>query len=163
MPVEQANLRAIRAFKDRFPGITIGYSDHTVGIEAAVSSVLLGARIVEKHFTIDHDYSDFRDHKLSADPNEMKTLVDRIRHADLLLGSGKKESQPSEDSLRTAIRRSIGAVRSLPEGAILSLDDLTWLRPGDGFPPGNEKELVGKTLRRKVQEGEIIYPEMLSP
>lgn len=161
--VEYANLRAISTLRARFPGMTIGYSDHTVGIEAAVSSVLLGARIVEKHFTIDHNYSDFRDHELSADPKEMRALVDRIRHADLLLGSGVKESQPCEDDLRTAIRRSVGVVRGIPEGAILTLDDLTWLRPGDGVPPGNETELVGKTLRRTVQEGEIIYPEMLSP
>lgn len=162
VPVENANLRAIATMRARFPATTIGYSDHTIGIEAAILSVALGARIVEKHFTIDHDYSDFRDHKLSADPAEMRTLVDRIRHTELLLGSGEKEPRPSEDALRTAVRRSIGAIRSLPGGTTLSLDDLTWLRPGDGIPPGNESEVVGRVLEHPLQKGEIIYPEMLS-
>lgn len=163
VPIEQANLKAIATLQARFPSATIGYSDHTIGIEAAIVSVALGARIVEKHFTVDHDYSDFRDHQLSADPEEMKILVDRIRHTELLLGSGIKEPQPSENAARAAVRRSISAMRSLPAGTTLSLDDLTWLRPGDGIPAGNEIEVVGMVLKRSLQKGETIHPEMLSP
>ena len=74
---DEANLRAIRQIEDL--GVTPGYSDHTLGIEAAVLSVALGARIVEKHFTLDHNYSDFRDHKLSADPKGFREMVLRIR------------------------------------------------------------------------------------
>lgn len=162
VPDDQANLRAISALKGRFPETTIGYSDHTIGIEAALSSVALGAQIVEKHFTIDHNYSDFRDHKLSADPREMKTLVDRIRDTELLLGSGRKESQPLENATRMVVRRSICAARSLKRGTVLSLDDLTWLRPGEGIPAGNEFEVVGRVLKHPLQKGEIIFPEMLS-
>ena len=75
-----------------FPGVVVGYSDHTLGIEAAVSSVLVGARIVEKHFTLDKNYSDFRDHQLSADPDEMNMLVKEIRKTEKNIRQRRKET-----------------------------------------------------------------------
>ena len=75
VPNEQANLASIKYLKEMFPDSVVGYSDHTIGITAAVLSVIAGARIVEKHFTLDKNYSDFRDHKLSADPKEMSLMV----------------------------------------------------------------------------------------
>ena len=86
-PLTEANLNAIGTLKKNFGG-TVGYSDHTLGIDAAVYSVACGARIVEKHFTIDKNYSEFRDHQLSADPKDLADLVRRIREVETALGSG---------------------------------------------------------------------------
>ena len=162
VPNEQANLGAIATLKRRYPDITIGYSDHTLGIDAAIYAVAAGAKIIEKHFTIDKKYSDFRDHQLSAEPSEMKTLVEKVRKLETLLGSGEKKPQPCEVSLETAMRRSIAVVRDIPKGTILRLDDLTWVRPGNGLPIGNEHLVIGKLLNRNLQRGEIIFPEILS-
>jgi len=92
-PYNQANIAAIPTLKNKFPDITIGYSDHTLGCDAAVLSVGAGARIIEKHFTLNKKQSDFRDHLLSADPSEMYDLVQRIHHAEVLMGSGIKKIQ----------------------------------------------------------------------
>lgn len=162
VPNEQANLGAIATLKRRYPDLTIGYSDHTLGIDAAIYAVAVGAKIIEKHFTIDKKYSDFRDHELSAEPSEMKTLVEKVRKLETLLGSGDKKPQPCEVSLEAAMRRSIAVVRDIPKGTILGFDDLTWVRPGNGLPIGNEYLVIGKLLNRNLQRGEIIFPEMLS-
>jgi Sialic acid synthase len=106
VPIEEANLLAISELKKVFPDIVIGYSDHTLGIQASCSAVAIGARIIEKHFTLDKNYSDFRDHQLSADPSEMKDLVEQIRIIEKSLGGGQKTSQQSELGNLTAVRRS---------------------------------------------------------
>jgi N,N'-diacetyllegionaminate synthase len=157
-PPEEANLAAIRLLADRL-GCTAGYSDHTLGIEAAVAAVAAGARILEKHLTLDKERSDFRDHRLSADPPELRALVRRVREVEILLGRPEKTLQPSEAALAVAARRSIAAAADLPEGHRLTVHDLTWLRPADGLPPGEEGRLLGRDLRRPVERGEPIRPE----
>lgn len=154
-PLEQVNLRALYSLKAHFD-YPVGYSDHTLGIQAALLSVGVGARIVEKHFTLDKQYSDFRDHQLSADPPEMRQLVQAIRQADILLGEAHKAIQAAERPLITAVRRSIAAKTSLPAGHILSQADLVWLRPGEGLPPGNEDQLVGRRLKQSVAAGQTL-------
>jgi len=155
VPPEQANLLAIRTLAERFD-CEVGYSDHTIGIEAAVLAVALGARVIEKHFTLEKRYSDFRDHQLSADPSEMKELVEKVALASRLLGSPDKRVQPCEADGVQTLRRSIVAARDLPKGHRLSAADLTWLRPAGGLVPGQEHELVGKALRRDVTFGELL-------
>jgi N,N'-diacetyllegionaminate synthase len=162
VPSDQANLGAIATLRSHYPDVTIGYSDHTIGIDAAIYAVAAGARIVEKHFTLDKNYSNFRDHQLSADPTDMKTLVKKIRQLELLLGTGEKKAQPCEADMRVVMRRSIAGARVISAGSILSLEDLTWVRPGGGFSPGDEEYLVGRAVNCEVHQGEIIYPEMLS-
>jgi sialic acid synthase SpsE len=161
-PVEprQANLAAVATLRQALGG-TVGYSDHTIGIDAAVLSVGLGARIVEKHFTIDKNHSDFRDHQLSADPPELAELVRRIRAAEELLGTGEKTAQECERSLEGAVRRSIVARRDLPAGTVLAWEDLAWLRPGGGMPPGQEHLILGRKLAAACPAGEPIRPESL--
>lgn len=156
-PREEANLLAIRQLQGL--GLTVGYSDHTIGIEAAVLAAALGARIIEKHFTLDKNYSDFRDHQLSADPGEMAWLVARVKEVAALLGTGKKVPQPSEKATESAVRRSIVARHDLRQGTILRWEDLHWLRPGGGLAPGHEAELVGKRLTRFISSGEYIMLE----
>lgn len=153
-PPDEASLLAIRQIQEL--GVTVGYSDHTMGIEAAVLSAALGARIIEKHFTLDKNYSDFHDHQLSADPQELALLVKRVRQVVELLGDGEKRLQNSERGSIDKVRRSIVASRDLNEGTVLQWEDLTWLRPAGGLSPGHEAKLVGKALRRAIPAGEHI-------
>jgi sialic acid synthase SpsE len=156
-PPEQANLRSIPFLHER-EGCTVGYSDHTLGTDAAVLAVAAGARIIEKHFTLDKNQSDFRDHQLSADPPEMAELVQRIREAESLLGAWDKSIQPCEAASQTAIRRSIVAARDLKAETAIAAADLKWIRPGDGLRPGNEGKLIGRSLMRDVREDDAISP-----
>ena len=158
-PAEEANLRVIPALAA--PDITLGYSDHTLGIGAAPLAVALGARVIEKHFTLDHDRSDFRDHKLSANPAQMKALVERVREANALLGDGVKRMMPSEHATATAARRSIVAARDLQAGHVLAWADLAWLRPAGGLPPGREAALIGRRLRCAVAAGGLLLPDLV--
>lgn len=162
VPLGDTNLGAIYKLRERYPDLTIGYSDHTIGIDAATYAVAAGARIIEKHFTIDKHHSDFRDHQLSADPDDMKMLVENIRKVEVLLGASEKKIQPSEVGMETAIRRSIAVSRDIPKGSILTFADLTWVRPGTGLLVGNESLVIGKLLNRSLRRGELILPEMLS-
>lgn len=151
-PAEQANLSAIRTLATL--GHTVGYSDHTLGTDACVLAVALGARVLEKHFTISKNRSEFRDHKLSADPKELQTLVQRVRETEAMLGDGEKRVMPDEQP--KAARRSIVAARSMQAGHQLVPDDLAWLRPADGLPPGEEAALLGQILRRPVKAGDRL-------
>jgi sialic acid synthase SpsE len=162
VPDDQANIGAIPALKVAFPGCVIGYSDHTLGVRAATLAAAAGARIVEKHFTLDKNYSDFRDHQLSADPAEMKMLVENIREVGTILGSGEKVTQPCEESLRVAVRRSIGAARDIPAGTILTQADITWIRPGGGIAPGDEAKVLGRKTARAVSGGAVFSADDLA-
>ena len=156
VPIEQANLASISYLKKLFPKVVIGYSDHTIGIKAALLSVVAGARIVEKHFTLDKKYSNFRDHQLSADPEEMRMMVNQIREAEKILGKEEKKPQNCEKAMNLLARRSIAVSKNISKGTKLTRSDLIWVRPGKGFSPGNEKKIVGKKILRNLQMGEII-------
>lgn len=156
----EANLSAIIHLKEELQ-CTIGYSDHTIGIDAPLISVALGARIIEKHFTMDKNYSNFRDHKISADPQELSLLVQKTKEILMLLGSGEKVLQKSEHEIKNQIRRSIVAKRDLPEGKVIAWSDITWIRPAAGLPPGNESLILGKTVKRSIKMGEPIVLDNL--
>lgn len=162
VPPDQANLAAIHKLAERYDA-TIGYSDHTIGIRASVLAVATGARIIEKHFTLDNNHSSFRDHQLSADVPTMRRLVEEIREAECLLGSGVKDLQPDEKANLVPVRRSIVAARDLPAGHTLTPADLTWKRPGGGVPPGREALLLGRRLVQAVQAGAMLLPTQLAP
>jgi len=155
-PRKQANLAAIPTLVRRYPGATVGYSDHTLGIDAAVCAVSAGARIVEKHFTLDRKYSSFRDHSLSAEPEELAQMVSKIREITELLGTGEKIPQPCEAESFPLIRRSIAAVKNLPVGHVLQLRDITWVRPGTGVTVGEERQVLNKTLVKSLNKWELI-------
>jgi sialic acid synthase SpsE len=156
-PPHEAQLRAIPVLADRLE-VTVGYSDHVAGIDAAVAAVALGARVIEKHFTLDKNYSAFRDHQLSADPADMRALVERVRAIEPMLGDGVKAIQPSERANQSAIRRSIAAASDLPSGHVLGSADLIWIRPGTGLAPGQEHLLIGRALVRDVRAGTPLSP-----
>jgi sialic acid synthase SpsE len=154
-PIEQVNLAAIAVLREAF-GLTVGYSDHAMGIGACVLAVAAGARIVEKHFTLDKNYSAFRDHQLSADPAEMRELVQEVARVAAIVGRPEKRPQPCEQDGIREFRRSIVAAGDLESGHRLTERDLMWLRPAGGVAPGEEHRLVGRTLRRAVATGERI-------
>jgi N,N'-diacetyllegionaminate synthase len=164
-PPEELNLAAIPLLAERLP-CGVGYSDHALGIEAAVLAASLGARVIEKHFTLRHDFSDFHDHRLSANPEQLRELVERVAQpteparqdpaVGAMLGQPEKHVQAGEAGNALAARRSIAAAADLPRGHRLRLEDLAWLRPRDGLAPGQEGLLLGHTLRRDVPEGDSI-------
>lgn len=155
-PQDQANLSAISTLKSVFPNLVIGYSDHTLGIRAAVFAVAAGARIIEKHFTLNKNQSDFRDHQLSADPAEMESLVLQIKEISELMGDGMKVLQPCEREMVSAMRRSIAAARDLAAGDVITPEDITWLRPGTGLSVGAETQVIGKRTLNSLSRGNLI-------
>jgi sialic acid synthase SpsE len=157
-PLEQVNLAAIPFLAQQL-GCAVGYSDHTLGVEACRLAVAAGALIVEKHFTLDKQRSSFRDHQLSADPAEMKTLVQEVRRVADLLGPRQKVVQPCEEATIPVARRSLRAAADLPAGHRLRATDLVCLRPFRGLPPGQESRLLGRALKRGRTRGEAILPE----
>jgi Sialic acid synthase len=162
-PPEQAALGAIRALRVQFPGAEVGYSDHTLGIQAAPLAVAAGARIIEKHFTIANDHSEFRDHQLSANPEALRRMVQEIRAAETMLGPECKVPQACEAACEAAMRRSIAAARDLKAGTVLTLSDLTWARPGTGLAPGQESLLLGRRLRHDRRLGAQITQDDIEP
>jgi N,N'-diacetyllegionaminate synthase len=156
-PSAQANLSAIKHLRETIGG-TIGYSDHTLGLEAAVIAVAMGARIIEKHFTLDTNYSDFRDHQLSADPNTMAQMVSRISETSEMMGSGVIGMEDCETPLESAIRRSVAAVDDIPAGTRLEGEHITWTRPGGGLEPGKQDQVLGRRLKKDILQGQQILP-----
>lgn len=152
---EEANLGAIATMAREF-GLPVGYSDHTAGIEVAAMAVAAGARMVEKHITLDHRRSDFRDHLISADPSELGRMVANIRWTERVVGDGHKRPLDAETPLMTAARRSIVAAQDIPQGAMLEEADITWMRPRDGMRPGEETRLLGRTLTRTRHRGQAL-------
>lgn len=148
-PPESANLAAMATLRDAF-GLTVGYSDHTLGIEVAAMSIALGARVIEKHFTLDKARSAFRDHALSADPHDMKRLAHLVRHAGQVLGDGRKDAGVADRESAKSARRSIVAARALPAGHLLAPGDLEFLRPGTGLSPAMAPKITGRRLRLQV-------------
>jgi sialic acid synthase SpsE len=160
-PFDQANIAAVTTLRDKFFNITIGYSDHTLGCDAAVLSVGAGAKIIEKHFTLSNEQSDFRDHQLSLNPLEMFKLVKKIRQAESLMGSGEKIIQNCEVQQESQTRRSIAAAHDLYSGKVLEKDDLTWVRPGTGIPVGQENKVIGRKLNASIEMGQLIMEDFL--
>jgi N,N'-diacetyllegionaminate synthase len=155
---EDANLRAMQTMAAAFPGVRIGYSDHTQGIEAAIAAVAMGACLVEKHFTLDRSLPG-PDHAASLEPAELKAMVRAIRNIELALGHGRKEPSDSESKIKQAARKSIVASRTIQCGEILSGENLCAKRPGTGISPMRWEELIGKPAKRTYAVDELIEPQ----
>ena len=152
---KEANLISIRYLKDKFK-INIGYSDHTIGIEASIMAATYGAQIIEKHFTIDKNYSNFRDHKLSADPSELRALVQAIADVEKFVGKTDNAAAHCEKQNVTAVGRSIASNRDIRIGETISITDICWIRPRKGLKPGEEHLIIGKKLSSPIYEGEFF-------
>jgi sialic acid synthase SpsE len=154
---EHANLASIGYLRDRL-ACPVGYSDHTLGTEVCELAVAAGAEALEKHFTLDKQTSDFRDHQLAADPPELRRLVERVRAIEIVRGRSGKPVHPEEEALADAVGRSIVARRDLPPQTELTWSDLAWTRPAGGLAPGDEDRVLGRRLAVARRQGERILP-----
>jgi N,N'-diacetyllegionaminate synthase len=153
-PMEEVNLLAMHAISKQF-GVAVGFSDHTLGIEASIAATALGATIIEKHFTLDRNMSG-PDHKASLEPSELKNLVTSIRNVELSLGDGVKKPTKSEMSNMDVARKSIVASAEILKGEIFTESNLTTKRPGNGISPMKWDEIVGLKARRNFTKNELI-------
>ena len=156
VPTAQANLLSIKYLKKRFKNISIGYSDHTIGMTACFVAASLGADVIEKHFTLDNNFSKFRDHKLSLNPKDFKEMVKKIREIECLLGKKDKIIQKCEREGLKSSRRSLALVGNLKKGHKLRSKDLTGLRPEKFFSVEKKISIIGKTLKKNVLSGEFL-------
>ena len=156
-----ANLRNIQWLKDAF-GVPVGYSDHTLGTKACELAVAAGAVALEKHFTYRKEDQAFHDHRLSADPDDLVALVAMVRQAERHLGNYERRPLEAEINNADNMRRSIGTIRDVAQGEVLSADDLTWLRPAWGLGPDAMDAMVGRSVARSIPAGHLVREEDLS-
>ena len=153
-PFEDANIKAMLTLKERF-GVAVGYSDHTLGIEAPIAAVALGATVIEKHFTLDKNIEG-PDHKASLDPQELIDMVTSIRNIELALGDGIKTPSKSEIPNKEVARKSIVAKRNIVKGEIFIEENITVKRPGNGISPMKWFEVLGRSAEHDYFEDELI-------
>lgn len=153
-PYEDANLTAMVELFEQF-GLPVGLSDHTPGWECDVAAAVLGAQVIEKHFTLDKSLPG-PDQKASLDPAEFRAMVDAVRHTEAALGDGRKHVTASEAPNKAVARKSIVAAKPIPAGEVFTADNLTTKRPGDGISPMRWYEVLGRTAKRDFAEDEQI-------
>lgn len=153
---EDVNLSAMQSMMKVFPQLPIGYSDHTIGITAALCAAAMGARVIEKHFTYDKN-ADGPDHMLSASPQEMKELVRQIRLFEKMHGNGVKMPANSERITRRNNRKSIVVTTDLTENEVLTQENLAIKRPGMGIQPKYLEQIFGRRVNKKKNKDDVLY------
>lgn len=153
-PMRDVNLRAMEQLRSLHPGM-VGYSDHTVGIEMPVAAVAMGASIIEKHFTLDKSLPG-PDHRASLDPAELKAMVCAIRNIEQAIGNGEKHVSDSERPNIEIARKSIIAARDIQAGELLTEENLTVKRPGNGISPMRWDEVIGTRAIRDFKADHLI-------
>lgn len=153
-PMCDVNLRAMEQLASLHPG-AVGYSDHTVGIEVPVAAVAMGARIIEKHFTLDRNLPG-PDHKASLEPAELASMVSAIRNIELAIGSGEKHVSDSERPNIVVARKSIVAATDIRKGDLLTENNITVKRPGNGISPMKWDAVLGTAAIRDFLADELI-------
>lgn len=149
------NLKNITLLKDVFSDLVIGFSDHTLGISAALGAVSLGALVIEKHFTIDNDMPGW-DHKISSNPVEFYQLVNNIKNLHEQLGSRERIISDEEREKRKSFRRSAFTTRNITKGELINEEDIVYRRPGGYIGPDEEVYLVGRRIKNPLSKGELI-------
>jgi N,N'-diacetyllegionaminate synthase len=153
-PMADVNLRAMTQLRSLNPGM-VGYSDHTVGIEVPIAAVALGAQIIEKHFTLDKTLPG-PDHRASLDPAELTAMVNSIRSIEQALGNGQKHVSNSERPNIEVARKSIIAARDIKAGELLTEENLTVKRPGNGISPMLWDSVIGTRAIKDFQVDHLI-------
>lgn len=149
------NLNVIKTLQNLFK-LDVGYSDHSTGIEASIVAVSLGAKIIEKHFTIDKNLEG-PDHKASLEPNELQQMVKSIRNIELAIGGYKKVISAGEKINKKIVRKSIVASKIINKGDTFTKDNITCKRPGIGISPMHWYKVIGSTAKKTFEEDEIIF------
>ena len=153
-PLNDVNLRAMVEIKKKL-NISVGYSDHTPGIEASISAVSLGAEIIEKHFTINPNFIG-PDHSSSLSLAQLGNLIKLIRNTELILGKKNKKPSKSEKKNKIFVRKSIVAKKNIDKGEKFSRENLTVLRPGTGISADKFFLMIGKKAKKRYLPGDII-------
>ncbi|WP_243310608.1 N-acetylneuraminate synthase [Fundidesulfovibrio agrisoli] len=154
-PMDEVNLRAMNTIASAFPGVNVGYSDHTKGIEVPIAAVALGATVIEKHFTLDR-FLPGPDHAASLEPQELASMVCAIRNIERAMGDGRKRPTASELPNRAVARKSIVAARAILAGEAFTEENLTAKRPGTGLSPMRWDEVIGRAASRDYRPDEQI-------
>lgn len=152
--MEEVNLTAMNTIGNAFL-VEIGYSDHTKGIEIPIAAVALGAKIIEKHFTLDKNMEG-PDHKASLEPDELKAMVDSIRNVEIALGNGIKALTNSEKKNIKVARKSIICSSYIKKGEVFTEENLTIKRPGTGLSPKMWDNIIGKKAQRDYNVDEMV-------
>lgn len=158
-PFEDLNLSVIQTYKNKFPNAVIGYSSHGLGIAIPLTSVVLGAKVLEVHFTLDRAMKG-SDHAASLEPDGLKKLIRDIRAYEKSLGNGIKTISLSELPCIKKLRKSVVSARPLKKGQIISENDIDIKGPGIGIPPSEFYNLIGKVIGVDVDEDKILTYEM---
>ena len=160
---DDLNLNVITTLRERFPGLVIGLSDHQNGIAMAVVAYMLGARVIEKHFTLNHAAKG-TDHAFSLMPEGMRKLVRDLQRVPGALGDGVKRPLPIEEAPIRKMGKKLVAARELDEGHVLAVEDLAIKSPADGgLPPYELDRIVGSRLRRRLAPDENVELADLEP
>ena len=158
---EELDLRVITTFRERFPGAVIGFSSHDNGIAMPVAAYILGARIVEKHFTLNRA-SKGTDHAFSLEPVGLRKMVRDLERTHKALGNGVKKIYDSERAPITKMGKSLVVARDLPSGHILGPGDIVMKSPGGGIPPYELDNVLGRVTLRPLMEDDFLTFEVLS-
>ena len=155
--MENVNLRAMNTLAEEFD-LPVGLSDHSIGIEVPIAAVAMGATVIEKHFTLDRNMYG-PDHKASIEPDGLKAMISGIRNIEIALGDGKKICSPLERKNIIVARKSIVAKRDIKKGELLTEENITTKRPGNGVSPMKWFEVLGTKAVRDFGEDELICLE----
>ncbi len=153
-PFADVNLRAMDTMREAF-GLPVGFSDHTPGMIVPIAAAARGASVIEKHFTLNRELPG-PDHKASLEPRELRAMVRAIRDVELALGSGEKKPAPIEKKNIVVARRSLIAARNIKKGEVLSPENLTCKRPGNGLSPLRYWEMLGKKADKDYHQDEMV-------
>ncbi len=155
--IDSANVNVLKTYQNAF-GCLTGYSDHSPGHVVALASVVLGGRVIEKHFTLNKKDKG-PDHPHSMEPDEFKFMVDSIREIERAMGSTRKEVVAEEGETVFVQRRCLYAARNIEAGQSIKEEDVTVLRPALGIPPKFRKIIIGKTAKKDIKAGEPLFWE----
>lgn len=153
-PMEDVNLLAMLSIQKEL-GVSVGYSDHTLGVEVPIAAVAMGAKVIEKHFTLDKNM-DGPDHKASLEPNELKEMINCIRNIEIALGNGIKTPSKSEQKNINIARKSIIASKKIKKGETFSETNISIKRPGNGLSPMKWSEIIGTLAKKDYNKDDLI-------
>lgn len=160
-PPELVNLNVINTLKTLFK-TSIGFSDHSIGINMAIAAVAIGATVIEKHFTLDKNFKG-PDHNASVDPVELKMLIKAVKEVEIGLGNGLKCISETEAEIKRVVRRGLYARRDIKAGQTLNAGDLIPLRPEKGIPPRFFNKILGLKSTTDIKQGTPLEWWMLRP
>jgi N-acetylneuraminate synthase/sialic acid synthase len=158
---EELDLRVIATYRDRFPNAVVGFSSHDNGIAMPVAAYMLGARVVEKHFTLNRA-SKGTDHAFSLEPLGLKKMVRDLERTFKAMGNGVKKVYESERAPIIKMGKSLVAARYLPSGHVLRPEDVTMKSPAGGIPPYEFEAVIGRMTLQPLVEDDVLSYEVLS-